>query len=214
MGSFDYHSLPGNSDKDRDKKKTEEKRREEASVVVNKPAIKKKSSLGRKVMDTFINENVDNVRDYVVYDVMVPKITDMFLDVVNEGLNMLFKGKSSRRNKSGSNGYRPRTSYQKYWDDPDEASKPKTSRSSRKAVETFDPIVVEDREDAERIKNKLRSLLDQYEYVTVGDLYYSAGLSTKETDYDYGWNTLSGMAIIDVGDGWEINMPRAKVIRD
>ena len=50
--------------------------------VVSGTATKKKKSLGRRLFDIFIDEDVGDVKTYLVYDVLVPAIKENIADML------------------------------------------------------------------------------------------------------------------------------------
>lgn len=206
-------NLPSNSDKSREEKRRNEEKKKEITPVINQPATRRKQSMGKKFADTFLSESIDDVKTYVIFDVLVPRITDAFLDMVNEGLNMLFKGSPrSSRSSSSSGGYKPRVSYTSYYDEPKQQSKYAYTR--RRDSYSFDDLIVGSRGEAEKVIDRMIDILEQFDVVTVSDLYQIVGLSTVPEDSNYGWTNLDHASTKRVNGGYLLDLPRVKVIRD
>lgn len=213
--AFDYRSLPSNSDKSKkDQQKTEE-RRKDIAPVIDTPVVRRKQPMGKKFADTFLSESLEDVKSYVIFDVLVPKIKDTFLDMVNEGLNLLFNGDPRSTRKSGGRvtGYSPnKISYQKYYDSPKSTSS-STMASRRRDFYDFEQMIVGSKGEAENIIDHMIDILEQYEVVTVGDLFQLCNLTPEDPDFNYGWTDLSHASTKRVNGGYLLDLPRAKNIR-
>ncbi len=73
---------------------------------------KEKSEM-QKFADVFISEDVNNVKSYIVMDVLVPAIKKAISDIVTNGIDMILYGKAG---KSKKNSTASKVSYQKYYD--------------------------------------------------------------------------------------------------
>lgn len=214
---LDLSSMPNNSDAARNEKQKQEQKAKEIVPVVSGNVTRRKQSVGRKFADTFFTESLETVKDYVIEDVVMPNIKDTFLDIVFQGLSMWLTGdaKAGRRRGSGSSkssgGYSPgRVSYQSYYDDP----KPQTrgSYTRRRDTYNFEDIILPSKGEAEKVIDRMIDILEQYEVVSVGDLYQLIGLSTENTDFKYGWTNLESASTKRVNGGYLLDLPRAKVI--
>ena len=72
------------------------KHKKEISPVVSGKVKKKGKSFGKRVVDSFINEEVDDVKGYLISDVLIPTVKKTILDVIR----MFFYGRAS--NPDGS----------------------------------------------------------------------------------------------------------------
>ena len=147
MGEVDvtklYENLPDNSHKGRvekkeaaELKKTEEKRAEK--VVHGK--VKKKENGMRKLTDIFISEDVTNVKDYIIFDVVVPALKKAVYDLIVGTLDMSLYG-------GRGNGNRPkadRVSYRDY-NDISRSGNRYGDRTRTTSGYSYDDIVVETR---------------------------------------------------------------------
>ena len=101
-----------NSHKSKEEQKdlVPEKRVEKVISGTVKP--KKKSEM-QKFADVFISEDVNNVKSYIVMDVLVPAIKKAISDIVTNGIDMILYGEAG---KSKKNSTASKVSYQKYYD--------------------------------------------------------------------------------------------------
>ena len=206
-----YDNLPDNSHKGRAEKKeaaeltkTEEKRAEK--VVHGK--VKKKENGMRKLTDIFISEDVSNVKDYIVFDVVVPALKKAVYDLIVGTLDMsLYGGRGS--------GNRPKADKVSYRDYNDISRRDSRSgdRTRTASGYSYDDIVLETRGEAETVLSRMDEIMEEYNIVRVADLYDLVGVTGDYTDNNYGWTNIRNAKIVRVRDGYKIDMPRALPIR-
>ena len=166
----------------------------------------KKKSLFSKFSDTFLTEDLDNVKEYVTKEIVIPSIKNLIFDSFTNTLQMMIFGSISRDPRSrGGNGYR------------DYSSISKSSPSNYRAVTNdnnrdrfdFRDLVFTSNRDAEEVLYTLYEYIHEYGHATVAD-YYNAipGVSSVYTDKDWGWTDLSDVRIRPVRDGFILTLPR------
>ena len=192
-------NYPSNSHKAREE--VAEKKVEK--VVSGKTSTKKKSGI-RKLSDTFLSEDVSNVKSYIFSEVLLPAAKKLVSDIVTNGTNMLLYGEI--KNKKGNSS---KVSYSRYYDD--------RSRDYRSPVvrNNFDSdeIIFETRGDAEAVLDAMYDILNQYKVVSVAELYDLASITTHNyTCNNYGWIDLRGSSVVRVRDGYILKLPRALAI--
>ena len=194
----DYKS---NSHKSKEEPRREEKKIEK--VATGKVKTKKKSG-ANKVADVFISEDISNVKDYIIYDVLLPAAKKTISEIVSNGIDMILYGET--RSKSRSRG--SKVSYSKYYEDRDDDYR-RTSR--RRAVGyDYEDVILESRREAEEVLNRMEDLIDTYAVVSVADLYDLVGISGNYTDNKYGWTNLRTAGIERTRDGYLIVLPKVK----
>lgn len=200
-------NMPGNSNASKKKTDIDEERHVKKAVIQSQPVTRKKS-LGKKFTETFLGDEVQNVRQYVIFDVLLPAAKATLSDMVSQGLEMLLFGEGSRR---GSNtrrdGGRSYVSYSNYY-----KSDRQPNKVNRRAAHNFDDIILETRGEAEEVLDNLVDLTVDYGYATVADLYDLVGISHNYTDRKWGWDNLNGATAKRVRDGYLLVLPKAKVI--
>lgn len=185
---------------------TEQSAKNVESVAKSKVQGKKKSEL-RKFKDVFISEDISGVKDYVIFDVMIPAIRDAVVDTLVNAIYMIFTGenKTSRETTRPGNGAQ-RIRYSRMYDDARERP-----REVRRTPYDYDDVIFATKTDAEAVLMRMFELIEQYKCVTVGDFYDLAGYKDGTyLDNKYGWvgNELRSAAIIRTRDGWQIKLPR------
>lgn len=171
-------------------------------VVDDKSHVKlRKKTLGRKFADTFLSDDLESVKKYAVYDVIIPAIKDTIVNIVKDGIEMLFYGspKDSGYGKYGNVTY---VSY----NEVSNIAKKKTYK--QEDVPSYDEIVLDSRGTAEKVIEKMKGLLVKYGTVSVGDLMELVQLESSFTDWKYGWTDLRGAGVKRVRGGYLIVLPR------
>ena len=204
-----YDNLPDNSHKSRaekkeaaELKKTDEKRVEK--VVHGK--VKKKENNMRKLTDIFISEDVTNVKDYIIFDVVVPALKKAVYDLIVGTLDMSLYG-------GRGNGNRPKADKVSYRDYNDISRRDSGTRTRTSSGYSYDDIVLETRGEAETVLSRMDEIMEEYNIVRVADLYDLVGETGDYTDNNYGWTNIRNAKIVRVRDGYKIDMPRALPIR-
>lgn len=226
--------LPSNSHKSRnpeiaDSTEKPKAKKDELSLPTKKTekittgkVIKRKRGAGAKLKEAFFGEDVQDVGDYVVYDVAIPAAKNLVFDLFKEGLlgsieMVLFGGKTNRRNLYRSGG-RSFTSYGDYYKDDgrgrsrDRDGRRELSRTGR-ARHDFDEIIFESRGEAEEVLSHMVDLTIEYGMVAVADFYDAAGISTSFADNDWGWTSLASASVSRVRGGYLINLPKTQPLK-
>lgn len=201
--------FPSNSRKDKEEKNETKK----VQKVVKGKVLKKKKSLGKKFMQTFVGEDIDNVWEYLVHDVLVPAAKSTVSDMVQGGIEMLLFGerKGSRTTRDKGRSY---VSYNNYGSrDRDRDRDRDRERSSRnRSKHSFDDIVLSSRGEAEEVLSHLVDLTIDYGQATIADLYDLVGITQEYTDRKYGWTDLGGASVSREREGYVLNLPKPRVV--
>lgn len=184
------------------KSKDEEKKKEIAKVVTGEVKTKKKNEV-QKFADTFISEDIANVKSYILMDVLVPALKKAISDVVTNGIDMILYGEPGRTKKSTTAS---KVSYRSYYD---RTSDRDDYISSRRRGFEYEDIILETRGEAEEVLMRMDELIDTYGIVSVGDLYDLVGIQGDYTVNKYGWTNIRNAQVIRVRDGYMIKLPKA-----
>ena len=207
-------TYPSNSKTSLEKKKLE--------PVVTNQVKRRKQSLGKKMAETFLVEDNQNVGDYVVYDVLIPAFKELIYDSFRgifdgfkNGLEQALFGGRRSRNLRRDDG-RSYTNYNKAsYVNLRNHNKERDQSISRqnRARHNFDEIILETRGEAEEVLDQLVELTQKYEMVSVADLYILVDLVPEFTDDKYGWYDLSKASISRArGGGYILNLPRTQLL--
>lgn len=198
--------LPNNSNRARREK--EEQKKKDIKPIAK--AITKKKSVGKKFAEAFIGDESehDNIKDYILYDVLIPAAKNTISDAITGGLEMLLFGErrssSSRMNRDRGKSYVNYSGYSKRQDIQPERFR----RNARERVWN-DDIILDSRGEAEQVIDSLLDIIDQYGAATVADLYGLVGIDSEYTDNKYGWTNLSSANVSRTRDGYILNLPKA-----
>ena len=190
--------FPNNSHRAKEEQKTSLAEKKVEKVTTGKVKTKKRSE-GSKLKDVFISEDVRDVKSYIFLDVLVPAIKNAIVDIVTDGVNMIF-GTGKKRSSSSSN-------YVSYRDYSRRDDRSRASRSSSRF--NYDDLIFESRGEAENVRDQMDAMIDRYGVVTVADMYDMADISAPYTSNKYGWTNLRNADIVRVRDGYVIKLPRA-----
>ncbi|MCF8018150.1 MAG: hypothetical protein K9L62_02005 [Vallitaleaceae bacterium] len=189
---MDYES----NSKARAKKPLSERPRVEPVTVATR--AKKKS----KFSQIFLAEDVDNVKSYIVLDVLIPAIRKAIYDVITEGASA-FLGTSTANKKSTTAS---KISYRQYYEQDD---RPRQVDNSRRY--SYDEVEVNTRGEAEDILASMTDLVNRYGCVSVLDLYDLANISSNNyTDENYGWMSMRNSDVVRMSNGkFRLKLPKA-----
>lgn len=175
------------------------------SVVSGNVSMRKKTTL-KKVADIFFQKDINDVKSYLIMDVLIPEIRDALYNLVMNGLDMmLYDGKRTRKASSNT----MRVNYSAKYNN--QTSIPESSNSSprTKSGLNFDDVVFDDRMDAEEVLNQMLNIIEQYDSVSVADFCELAGIPGEYTDRKYGWTSLGAAEVKRIsGGGYILKLPR------
>ena len=187
-----------NSHKYKEEKASHVEKKKVEKVVSGVVKTKKKSEI-KKVADIFISEDIQNVKSYILMDVLVPAIKKAVSDIVTNGIDMiLYGGKGSLSSK---------VSYRNYYDRKDDY-RPYNNPLTRAAYDTED-IILQTRGEAEEVLARMDELISCYGVVSVADLYDLIGKTCSYTSNKYGWTNIRNAEAIRVRDGYMLKLPKA-----
>ena len=204
---------PSNSHNRREKEK-----KKHYDKMVNGEVEVRKKPLGRKFAETMFNTDARYVKDHVIQDIIIPSIQEFIFNGLHDFIDTVFKSGDSSRSYSRSSGG-SRTSYEKYYyksgSGSSSNSKPTFDQPLRNPNDAYE-YLFDDRGEADRTLEEMRSIIDEFGKVTLNDYYEMIGQTSKlgsATDADFGWTNLNGVTISTVrGSNRErkyvINLPR------
>lgn len=192
-----------NSHRFREEQKETKKERKIEKVVSGTAKVKKKSELG-KVAKVFISDDAKNVGDYVLLDVVIPMLKKGLMGA----LDMILNGNTggSYRDRSTAS----KVSYRKFYDDRRDDRHGYESRARNRARFDYDDILYESRAEAEAVLDRMWEAIEEYDYVSVADMYDMADLTAPFTSNKYGWTSLRSAYVSHVRDGYIIKLPRVE----
>lgn len=169
--------------------------------------VKKKPSWFEKAAKWFISEDVDDIKSYLIFDLIIPGVKDVTFDLVEM---MLFGGKGSRKSRGSS-----KVSYDGYYNRKERRARSKSRNREDKDTSTdYKDIIVEDRGDAEDIVDRMQDLIDRNGKASIADLLDLVNLPSNFADVDWGWTNPRSISYRRVRDGYKIDVDRVRDIGD
>lgn len=195
----DYKS---NSDKARQEQQSEKK----VEAVITGAAKTRKKGEMQKFADVFIAEDANNVKSYILMEVIVPAVKKAISDIVTTGIDMILYGEAGRSKK---NGTASKVSYRNYYDQGADRVRA-GSAGNRRNTPDYDDILFDTRGDAEAVLDAMNDIISQYGTVSVSDFYDLARVPNDNfTMNRYGWTNIGGANAVRVRDGYILKLPRA-----
>lgn len=192
-----------NSHKSKENQKVSIPEKKVEKVIAGTAKSKKKSEI-RKFTDVFISEDVNNVKSYILLEVLVPAIKKAISDIVTNGIDMILYGETG---KTKSNSTASKISYRSYYDERNGRRDYSTTRT--KSGYNYDDIILDNRGEAEEVLSRMDELISTYGLVSVADLYDLVGITGNYTDNKYGWTDIRSASVIRVRDGYMLKLPKA-----
>lgn len=203
--------FPGNSNKSREPEKATPEQKQIEKITKGE-AIRRKKPLGKRFAETFIGGDAKSVWTYVALDVIVPATKDMLADAVSQAVERMIFGevqstKRSGRRRGGNSSY---VSYNRYSGNVRAASNVRRETLSRRARSShdFDEIILQSRDEAAEVLDRLADLIEKYNAATVADLYDLVGITGNYTDNKWGWTGLAGASVTRIRNGYLLDLPR------
>lgn len=192
--------FPANSNKAR---ATTEPREKIKPVTSAKKAGKK--GLGRQFKETFFSGNGKDAAAYMAEAVIVPAIRDTLHEALQAGIERVIYGdraSSPRRGYStpwSNQGENTRVAYDRI---SSSGTKPQRSMSRQaKSRHSFDELIIDTRQEAEEVLERMYDILSQYGEVSVAHLYELTGIRSDHTDMKWGWTNLRGSKAVRLRQG-------------
>ena len=177
--------------------------------------VKKKTSIFRSVRDEFIAEDAPTVGSYLLYDILLPALKDLVLDIGHGAIDSAFGGGGYRSSRRGGRD-RSYISYNRYYDDRDRRRRDRDEEryEARRRSRDFDEFIFDRREDAEDVLDRMCDYLERFDDVPVSYFYDLLGETVPGdfTSDDWGWTNLAGARVRKVRGGYIIDLPKVKPI--
>lgn len=179
-------------------------RHEPIKPIVEGVTIGQKST-SERILSTFFSDSLTSLKDYLIFDVLLPSARDFLAQTGKNAIDALFYGKDPKKRPGPYNygaHYQSSTTY------------PRTSYSR---LETRDNIIEKSlrfntAEDAYIVLDKMEELCELYGQVSVADMCDLVGVETSFADHRYGWKSLQNAYVTKDRNGWTLDLPRTRVI--
>lgn len=182
----------------------EEREREKKEVKQIAKGKKTERTLAEKAGALFLSEDTRTVKNYIIWDVLIPGLKNAFADVVIGGIEMALFGSS--RGRRLSRGGETHVSYNGYFDRGGRSSSSnRVDRSSRPDKYDFGSIMLDSRGEAEEVVFAMEELVNKYDEATVADLNSLVGITGRHTDIKWGWTDARDFNYRRAGRGYVLD---------
>ncbi len=186
--------------------------------------VKKTPSLGEKLKRSFIKEDLKDIRDYIIFDMIIPNARRAFFDTIVGTAAQIFGISVPRGGFYRSDGYSPAnvrlSPHERQYRDFNSISR-NASRVVDTRVSGYDRFYVSDypftyKEDAESVLEQLMDICDTYGWVSVATFFElsdpTGTIAGKNayTNNNFGWHNIDGATVKFDGSGYIITLPPAR----
>lgn len=169
--------------------------------VIVGPANRKKRSDVKKFINAFVQEDITDIKAYILMDVLVPAVKKVLSDTVDT----ILYGESNRSHRNSNSS---RINYRGCYERENDRRDRPVNRN-RNSFD-YDDIIFNSRGDAEAVLDAMNDIIGQYGIVSVADLYDLANLDHPPyTMNNYGWSNIAGARADRVRDGYILRLPKA-----
>lgn len=188
---------------------TSQPERKPLSPIVTGGVKKPPKTLGQKFKETFIAEDVKTVKKHLIGDILVPEIKKTVSDLATNAVQSIL-GTSGHTRPTQQNNSIFRTNYIGYSAMSTASQKPAASpqKQTIDIENQWNEIVIPSKEQASEVIQQLCDIIEQYQQTSLLDLYELVGLSTRPTDYNYGWTDLSNATVKPIAGGYWLCLPK------
>jgi hypothetical protein len=152
----------------------------------------------------------------MVGNVLIPAAKEAIVEAASSGFEKLVYGEARPkrgRPTSGPLGYVAYNTQGRSQPSHDRPPMPNRLPRRARARHDFDDIVINTRQEAEEVLERLYDALNKYESVSVADLYELTGLKSDHTDHKWGWRNLHGANVGRVrGGGYLLDLPEPEFL--
>lgn len=180
--------------------------RPEIKKIIDGEAVRKKNGLGARMREAFIADSMDVVGDYVMKEVVLPRIRQGIVDTLTTTVERLFMGGPS----TSSTADRGRSVYRrgdgrgsKYRDQRGPVQQPSMASS----VGSRYHFALPSHAEVVRVVDTMGELCNIDGYVRAGDYLELIGQPHTPQDWQWGWTSMAGVRIRQTRDGWVIDFP-------
>lgn len=175
--------------------------------------IKRKRTIDR-LAETFIGKDVGSVRDYIIFDVVIPAIKNAIVDACSNGIRMLLGVDNGSRRK-GDDYDTPYSTYYK----SNRRDNNRNDTARRHTRDDYRDIVFTSEDGARDAIRKLKTRAYQYNTTSVADYKDILQITSGDFQENYwGWSKeeidrLAERGPRHVSDGWVLDLPEVHDIR-
>ena len=170
-------------------------------------AKQQKKTFGERIADAFLATDGKDIKDYFLFDVLIPGLKRGVEDLIHM---LLYNDKKSPRvTRSYGESRVRRIGYNSIYDRRREDDE---MLSQRLRAQKRD-LIYETRQDAEEVLDMVADRIEDNGFATLKYLNAISGMPTDWTQTNWGWTSVAEASIVQVRDGWILKMPKLEEIR-
>lgn len=195
--------------------KSKQEKKKYSPVVKKAEIVSSKKSITNRIIDTFLDNDVRDIKSWLIEEVIVPGLKDTFLDLMSMALTgEAYRGSKRKRGRYDDRG---RVNYGGYYSGDHRSSKRRRSRERSRYYEEdhdcdYRAIVLKSRAAAEDIVDKLRDIIRDDGDVSVATFFELLDIASSFNDNNWGWTREHQIGIRSVRDGFLIDVDEAEYI--
>lgn len=188
-------------------------------VVSKSDVVVKPASVGKKLYDSFFGASPKEVLDDVKVNVLKPSIKKILLDFIIYGASMMINGKNNTTPVWSPYSVTPFSNVINYnaittkQQQSAVVSSPASSSYQPNGIFTLDTIEYLEYAKALEVMNSMIAYLKAYGYCSVSEYYDFSSVEHDFMTERWGWDNLSGIDIVAVGNRWRLKLPPVRPLR-
>jgi hypothetical protein len=199
--------VPPNSHSSKGDLPSEIPTRPEIRKIIDGEAIKRKNGLGTRLRNAFIADSMDVVGDYVMKEVVLPRLRQMAVDSINAAAERTFLGgpviSASGRESRGRSVYGREGRASKYRGHRGPVQQPSVATVAGSRYN----YIINTHAEVVRVVDIMSELCRIDGYVRAGDYLELIGEPITPQDWQWGWTSMGQVRIRQTRDGWTIDFP-------
>lgn len=176
------------------KSKAEEEKKEVQKVVKGNVKRHEKTT-GEKIKESFFGENIDNIGDYLLFDVLIPSAKELFDTFLTNAKDIILFGEVR---ESGRRTVGRRGDYVAYDGYSRRSPRRRDRESARRARFDFSDIEFDNLDDIDDVIEEMKDIWTVYNEISVAQFYQAAGIEVRPTDNNWGWLDIRSFTNADV----------------
>lgn len=185
---------------------------------------KVKKSLGKKLTEAFIEEDLGSVKDYILHDYLIPYLKNGLVNMATGAIEMIFNGErrgfSSSAGRTASNP--SKTSYSAYYKSQKTVNTGVTSYRQTGTTNTgyrVNEMRFYTKKDILEFLDGMADSIHEYGDVSVATMYEAYvdenGVPIYKstfTDNNWGFTSMDGIGYKPIGNEWLLILPKCESI--
>lgn len=180
-------------------------------VTDSSRVIRRRPSMGRRFKETFLGSEEQSFMgnlEHLISDVVMPTISE-FQGIISaiETVNRMMHGEGMPRRTTGRPANNVRTMPVNYGRYSQRDKPPPRGGGRRYDRHEFDEIILPTFNEVREIIRAMENDIEEYEFVTLRDLYEMIGVSFSSADERWGWSSMDGAHPKRVSNGYLLVLP-------